>query len=652
MASRSEAVTVAACCFCAIVIFSGALRAQTQVPPLQAAGLDTIRVKAGCTVFMPDATFTATADTVLVLPRGTECVVKTPAELRSDAFYDSLRAQSERSSVRKALFGALVKESRPSGPETEIIKSETPFLPFEGKTIRSVRIKKVATWAGSVEDTTIAATSSFARVINGLHTHTRDAVLEKNLRFAAGDTLDAYVMADNERLLRRLPYIEDAKIYVAPSPGDSQSADVVVVTKDLFPWGVGGSANSVNSFNARLFNLNVFGMGHEVSYRYFHNAKESPSSGHEVRYFVENIRRTFTSGQVLYANRWDIEQARLTLSKRFLTPETRWGGGLDVGVVRTTREEDRDTVTVEVPYQYNLQDFWVGRSVVVGDPRERRNVVLSFRFRRDEFMRRPEVSPDSNEFYHDRRIGLARLTFMRVNYLKTSLIRAFGTPEDVPYGYVFHITSGLQDGEFKSRPYLGVELGLGAYRDGLGYLSWSVGYGGFLDNLALEQGVFTTEAFYFSELATRGRYHFRQLARLIYTVGIDRLDYETIDIDNEIRGLSGARVSQGDIALNLESVAFTPWDWYRFRFALYGYGDFGFIDLNDRVIKDANFYGTLGVGCRIRNESLVLSTVNIQIGYLLKRPEGSDPWYIDISTENPQRWYPISITRPDVVRFE
>ncbi|MFC1799502.1 hypothetical protein ACFL2Z_01130 [Candidatus Eisenbacteria bacterium] len=634
----------------ALVLLSGGI-ALGQVPSLQPAGLDTVRVEAGCTVILPDTTFIVESETVLLLPHGTECVVRTPSDMKSDAFYNSLQSQSEKGTVRKALFGAMLRESNQAGPTTEIVKSETPFVPFDGMIIRSVHLIKVDTWAGSVEDTTIAGTTGFSKTINSLHTHTRDEVLEKNLRFAEGDSLDPFVIADNERLLRNLPYIEDARIYLAPSVEDSQSVDVIVVTKDLFPWGLSGSINSANSFYVRPFNRNVAGLGHEISYRYFYDDRQSPPSGHEIKYFIENIGSSFTSGQVLYKNTWDIEELRLTLSKRFLTPQTRVGWGADIGVVRTMREEKQDGAVVDVPYEYNLQDVWLGRSVVVGDPAERRNVVFALRYRRDEFVNRPEVGPDSNQFYHHERLGLARLTFLRVNYLKTSLLRAFGIAEDVPYGYVASITSGMMDKEFKNRPYVGVEIGLGKYRPRFGYLSVGAGYGGYLDDQAVEEGVFTAEAMYFSDLATRGRYHFRQLARLVYTVGIDQLYYETIDIDEQIRGLSGAKISQGYLALNLESVAFTPWDWYRFRFAFYGYTDVGFINLDRRTINNSNFYGTLGIGCRIRNESLVLSTFNIQVGYLLRRPEGADPWYIETSTENPNRWYPISITKPDVIRF-
>ena len=42
----------------------------------------------------------------------------------------------------------------------------------------------------------------------------------------------------------------------------------------------------------------------------------------------------------------------------------------------------------------------------------------------------------------------------------------------------------------------------------------------------------------------------------------------------------------------------------------------------------------------------------VSLAYLLRRPEDSDPWYIETSTHDPRRWYPISITKPDVVRFD
>jgi len=221
------------------------------------------------------------------------------------------------------------------------------------------------------------------------------------------------------------------------------------------------------------------------------------------------------------------------------------------------------------------------------------------------------VRPDSNHFYHHRRLALGRITYLQVKYFKTSLIRSFGAAEDVPYGFIAHLTSGFGDWEFEDRPYVGIEMAAANYYKGFGYLGGNAGLGGFIDGQTVEEGVFTATILYFSNLANRGHYSFRQLARLVYTVGIRRLPDETLDIDDEIRGLSDAG-----------------------------------------IFREDRSFATVGMGCRIKNESLVFSTLNIQVGYLIRAPEGADPCYIETSTENLQRVQPIAITKPDVVRFE
>jgi len=282
-----------------------------QEPVTKPTPCDTVEVEAGCRVFLPDATFTVGRDTVLVLPIGVPYEIRTPNQLRSDAFYDSLKANSERGAVRKALYDALIRKPPSAFAPKGFVKSELPFTPFEGMTIRSVRLKKVDVWTGSVEDTPLAA--------------------------------ESFVLADNERILRNLPYIEDARIYVGPSKDDSLGVDIVVVTKDVFPYGVTSNINSVNRYSVRAFCRNVAGFGHDLSCRLLVNSKKDPSVGHEVKYYVENIWRTLTSGQLLYSNTWDLEQYRGSLSKRFLTPQTRWGGGLDAGVITATRGEEART---------------------------------------------------------------------------------------------------------------------------------------------------------------------------------------------------------------------------------------------------------------------------------------------------------------------
>ncbi len=73
--------------------------------------------------------------------------------------------------------------------------------------------------------------------MNSTHVNTNEKIIRKNLLFAAGDTISPLILSDNERILRQLPYIDDARIIVVPV--SDEEADIIVVTKDVYS--IGGS---------------------------------------------------------------------------------------------------------------------------------------------------------------------------------------------------------------------------------------------------------------------------------------------------------------------------------------------------------------------------------------------------------------------------
>jgi hypothetical protein len=238
--------------------------------------------------------------------------------------------------------------------------------------------------------------------------------------------------------------------------------------------------------------------------------------------------------------------------------------------------------------------------------------------------------------------------------LKSSLIQAFGTTEDVPYGFLAQATIGFGDEEYEYRPYLGFEAGVARHIERAGYFTTTVEVGGLIDNGRFEEGAVNVVTFFFTNLTAAGEYKFRHMSRLLYTIGIRRLPFETINLDGKIRGLSSADAEgNSNLILNWESIAFTPWDLYRFRFAVFWYTDLGFLSPRDeKLLSRDSFYGTIGIGCRIRNESLVFGTLNLEVGYLLRVPDDKDRWYFDTGTTNEEIFGTIDISRPDVVPFE
>jgi len=54
--------------------------------------------------------------------------------------------------------------------------------------------------------------------------------------------LSSYKLADNERLIRSLDFIQDARILVNYIPDNPDSVDLIVVVKDLFSIGAPSGA--------------------------------------------------------------------------------------------------------------------------------------------------------------------------------------------------------------------------------------------------------------------------------------------------------------------------------------------------------------------------------------------------------------------------
>lgn len=67
---------------------------------------------------------------------------------------------------------------------------------------------------------------------------------------------DPSIIAYNEKWLRDLSYIQDAKIMAMMTPYDTNQVDIIVVTKDLFSYGGEVLINNKDAYAAKLNNIN------------------------------------------------------------------------------------------------------------------------------------------------------------------------------------------------------------------------------------------------------------------------------------------------------------------------------------------------------------------------------------------------------------
>jgi len=611
-------------------------------------------VKRGNILILPDTVITAKKDTVVTIPDNISYQIKDLSDIRSQSFYDSLGIKTSNNRLTNLLFRSLVTSSLSARQYSgDFQQSESPFLPYEGKVIGRIRIKKVRVLAGSVFDTLEIVETSVSKFLNNIHYPTRDGVIRNNLLFEVGEVLDPFLLADNERILRDLPYIEDAKIEVAVREEDEGMVDIIVITKDLFSLGISPSVLDLNRARVSVFDRNVLGYGTELRYTLHYDKREQPKFGHEGKYATTNIMGTFVSGLFTYENSFEGIFTRILFDRTFLTPQTRYAGAVDLGYFSTTREEFPHDSLVEIAYSADYQDFWLGRSFLIGQDHSRKNIILSGRIRNDNYRRRPVVTPDSYLFYQDNRFILGSLTFREINYYKSSMILAFGKTEDIPVGYLLQLTGGYEREEFLRKPYIGFALARTALWQSFGYLGGVLEFGSFWNQGKLTEGVIATSAVYFTPLNHIKNYRFRQILLVDWTHGINRLSGESINLGDYIRGLDGGRfIGINRFTINAESIAFAPWNLYGFRFALFGYGDMGFLADKARLFTQANLFASFGIGCRIRNESLVLKTVRIRLGYFLRTPDRFGAWQININTQDPSLFVPIDRAQPSVLGFE
>ena len=151
----------------------------------------------------------------------------------------------------------------------------------------------------------------------------------------------------------------------------------------------------------------------------------------------------------------------------------------------------------------------------------------------------------------------------------------------------------------------------------------------------------------------KGRYRVRQFIDVNLTRGWNRMDgyRESFGFEDnaELRGLGEEIYGNNRLVVNSETVVFTPWHLYQFRFALYGFADLGILGYNGNLFKNG-FYSTIGIGVRIKNEHLIFRTINIRLGFAVGRTGLLNANYFHINTEDkrqPIRYRPQKATVTD-----
>lgn len=606
----------------------------------------------GKQVVLRDTVFITKHDTVLILTATQlrDIRINESPYNKSKRFYDSLAQRASNSRVGKNIYDWVIRKEGNSEKEvTPIIKSENIFLPYEGYTIRSISFKAVDLLEGSVLDTSRISTSRLSKFVNGAHVDTRESIVNKNLLFKVGDKVDPFELADNERVLRQFTTLRDARIYLKPSETDAKTVDVVVVTQDVASIGGSGDYSSFDRFRLDVYDINILGYAKQFQVSYFRNGSESPNNGYEVSYRDPNFARTFLRGELQYTNNYIRQRTRFSLGRDFFTPKIKYAGGVELYHTEENYYfEEFDTLKFK--YTENNLDVWAGRSF---NFKRRSNFIVSARVNTSKFFDRPQdVASDSNTFFIDRTLILASATLTERNFMKGYRIQGFGKTEDVPVGASATLLVGKEFNEFRGRLYGELNGTYGRYFDTFGYISGTWALGSFFNKGTKEDGLFSLNALYFSDLLKVRKTQIRQFIFGSYITGINRILDRVVAVNGQWRDAAGRPpLGNTHVSLGFQTIYFLPWYVYGFQLAVYHQFTANILSADNILLERTLFLPSVELGARVLNDNLVIPSFSVGIEYFGKSDPYKAGWELKFETTLPNIFGSSQRFKPHVTLF-
>jgi hypothetical protein len=560
-------------------------------------------------------------------------IIPTPVKIkdRNMIFFDSLKVRASKNQLTKKLYSFMVVRGDTTLKKQFTGRSDEGYLAYDGKKIRKIVIQRLNVFGANINNPTSSNPNKIENLLNKTHFNTNESIIRKNLLFSEGDKISPLTLSDNERILRQLPFIDDARIIVIPV--SDEESDIIVFTKDVYSLGGSYEYRALKKGTVSVFDKNIFGMGHELGLDvpFDNTLPQSPGIG--AHYLINNISRSFINLNVFFLHGLGVKTFGFDMSRKLVSSTTKYAGGISVKMMYTS--EDLDTLKIPAPLKYNFQDYWLSRSFLV-DKASVTRIIIGARYTNNNVFDHPIISPESFYSLQKYKLYLASAALSIQKYTKTKLIYSYGRTEDIPYGMLFRITAGREYNEFKQRTYLGSEASFGLSVIRLGYFYTYTGFSTYINKNRTEQGLLSFNLNYFSNLVDMGRSRIRNFVYLHYTRGFGRYSNELLKFtsDNGFSGFKNDSTSGTQrLSVSLESVLFSPINKYGFRFAFFGFTDFSFLAGTTQAIGTGHALSSIGVGIRIRNDNLVFNTLQIRIGYFPNPPSYSRISPVNISGE-------------------
>lgn len=537
--------------------------------------------------------------------------------------------------------------------------SEERFREYTGKIINSLSVRILPPYGSSVYDTTYIEEDMdwLKNLANKTHLKTAESVIRKQLTFKPGMPLLPFELVQNEILLRRLDYIDDATMMVSEVESDTNLVNVMVICKDQLSWGATVESNFINSFSVGLENKNFMKLGHVLNYEFSYKGTKDQKWGNKLEYKVNSLWGTHIDIWGYYRNDYLEKQVRVEMERKFLTSQMKWAGGISAGRVFYSDDlPDRNVTRLDELFNYHYQDMWLGKSFLLPFRYSyNQNIYLTGRFFTTLFNNRPLVSDDTNHLYYNRLDYFTALTYTKIKYYKANLIYDFGRTEDIPAGLFLSMILGFENSEFENYGYLGA---IGHYSHFNKYserfYSIDAALGSYVGEDGFTRGVFKIAGKHISNLISLGNWKFRFYNDINYVRGIRRFPSDNLYIeDYNIRGFSSDTLRGNQkISVNLATTFFLPYIKKGFRTSLTTFVDAGAIAPDKVSLSKTKTYWGIGVAVNLRNDNVVIKNLTLRLAFYPTIPADGRSIQAIMTGGRRNGFYDYRVTKPGVIQYE
>jgi hypothetical protein len=569
--------------------------------------------------------------------------------------------------VKKAITGKSI--SMTDSNRIYILNNIATLKSYAGKRINSITIEQ-HNFLASIDSKESNLKDIFSKIGNKLQSNSNKRIIRENIFFKEWDVFDPSIIAYNEKWLRDLSYIQDAKILAMVTPYDSNQVDVIVVTKDLFSYGGEVLINNKDAYAAKLNNINFLGTGNSIQIIQNFENQRSPKSGWGYDFGLTNFLGTFISinaginqfGNNISNNVLSARKNYISVQRPILHPNSKWLGGMEYleTVNKNVFPGKWDTI-FDQQLNYNLKhkDVWIGYQLTKNKKQIKSNEYRQFvqyRYLENNFKERPiDYLLQIDRNYQNLKANFLSFTLVRQSVYRTRYLYGLGRYEDLPIGQSLTWTTGYSKIEKDKSAYLGFKFE--QYK-----LSKKENYNHIIANIAtsyidksLQDIRFLSSLEQFSKLKyLNNGLGYRQILNLSFTQTLKNKYNEALRI-NSIFGipqLNREQIKGGTrLSANWETVLYNNRVIWGFKSAPFVFGNLTYIRAIGNPILKGDIYTAIGSGMRIRNENLIFGTIELKGFYFPRTNQQVSPWNFSLLTNLRYKYNSNIVEKPNFVEI-